>query len=102
MELGEVGEIAGQLVDPQHRLPGEVDSERSPLLEDAQHWLQVYAELLTFKRTLLRTADVHEESAPDAVVTEVRGDRPPLHAELDRLEQRHSFWERRAQELQAR
>jgi len=102
MESGEVSEIAGQLVDPEHRLPGEVDSERSPLLEDAQHWLQVYAELLTFKRTLLRTAEVHKEGAPDAVVTEVASDQTLLRAELDRLQRRHRFWERRAQELQAR
>jgi hypothetical protein len=102
MESGDVGEIAGQMVDPEHRLPGEVDSERSPLLEDAQHWLHVYAELLTFKRTLLRTAEVHKEGAPDAVVTEVSGDQTLLRAELDRLEQRHRFWESRARELQAR
>jgi len=102
MESSEVGEIPGQLVDPEHRLPGELDSERSPLLEDAQHWLQVYAELLTFKRTLLRTAEVHKEGAPDAVVAEVSGDQALLRAELDRLEQRHQFWERRAQELQTR
>jgi hypothetical protein len=102
MQSGEIGEIAGQLVDPEHRLPGEVDSERSPLLEDAQHWLQVYAELLSFKRTLLRTAEVHKEGAPDAVVTEVSADQTLLRAELGRLEQRHRFWQRRAQELQTR
>jgi hypothetical protein len=102
MEAGEVGETASQLVDPEHRLPGEVDSEGSPLLEDAQHWLQVYAELLMFKRTLLRTGDVQEEGAADAVVVEVVevvGDRT-LRGELGRLEQRHQFWERRAQELE--
>jgi hypothetical protein len=79
-----------------------VDSESSPLLEDAEHWLQVYRELLTFKRTLLRTAEVHKEGAPDAVVLEVSGDQALLRAELERLEQRHHFWERRAQKLQAR
>lgn len=102
MESGEVSEIAERLVDPEHRLPGEVDSERSPLLEDAQHWLLVYRELLTFKRTLLRTAEVHKDGASEAVATEVSGDQTLLRAELDRLEQRHHFWERRAQELQAR
>lgn len=102
MHSGEASDIAGHLVDPKHRLPGEVDSERSPLLEDAQHWLQVYAELLTFKRTLLRTAEVHKEGAPQAVVSEVSGDQAVLRAELDRLEQRHRFWEHRAHELRAR
>ncbi len=102
MQPGDVGDIAGQLVDPEHRLPGELDSERSPLLEDAQHWLQVYRELVTFKRTLLRTAEVHKEGAPDPVVGEVSDDQAVLRAELDRLEQRHRFWEQRAQDLQAR
>ncbi len=58
------------------RLPGEVDSETSPLLEDAEHWLSVYQELLTFKRTLVRTA------------------------ELERLENRHRFWQERVRQLQ--
>ena len=102
MESGDAGDIASDLMDPEHRLPGEVDSESSPLLEDAQHWLQVYRELLTFKRTLLRTAEIHKEGAPDAVVVEVSDDQTVLRAELDRLEQRQGFWERRAQQLQSR
>jgi hypothetical protein len=101
MESGNVSEMADELVDPEHRLPGEVDSERSPLLEDAQHWMHVYRELLTFKRTLLRTADIHKEGAPEAVVEEVNSDQALLRAELDRLEQRHTFWEQRAQDLRS-
>jgi hypothetical protein len=101
MESAEAGDVADELTNPEHRLPGEVDSESSPLLEDAEHWLQVYRELLAFKRTLLRTAEIHKDGAPDAVVAEVSGDQTLLRAELDRLERRHSFWERRAQELQA-
>jgi hypothetical protein len=100
MESGDVGEIANELMDPGHRLPGEVDSEGSPLLEDAQHWLQVYRELLTFKRTLMRTAEIHKDGAPDAVAKEVGDDQALLRVELDRLEQRHTFWEQRARELQ--
>ncbi len=57
------------------RLPGEMDSETSPLLEDAQHWLSVYQELLTFRRTLVPTA------------------------ELERLENRHRFWQERVRQL---
>jgi hypothetical protein len=102
MESGDVGKMAGDLMDPGHRLPGEIDSESSPLLEDAEHWLHVYRELLTFKRTLLRTAEIHEEGAPDAVVSEVSDDQALLRAELDRLEQRHDFWARRARQLQSR
>ncbi len=93
-------DIAGDLMDPDHRLPGERDSESSPLLEDAQHWLQVYGELLAFKRTLLRTAEVHKDGAPEAVVDEVSNDQVLLRSELNRLERRHRFWQDRAQELQ--
>jgi hypothetical protein len=93
-------DVAGELTDPDHRLPGERDSESSPLLEDAEHWLRVYAELLAFKRTLLRTAEVHKERAPDEVAEEVGQDEVLLRSELERLERRHSFWQARALELQ--
>lgn len=92
-------DVAEDLMDPDHRLPGEVDSESSPLLADAQHWHRVYAELLTFKRTLLRTAEVHKEGAPDPVVDEVGNDELLLRAELERLERRHQFWQARINEL---
>jgi hypothetical protein len=36
------------------------------------------------------------------VATEVTSDQTLLRAELDRLEQRHRFWQRRATELQPR
>jgi len=100
MAAGDPADLVGDLTDPDYRLPGEEDSEGSPLLEDAQHWLQVYAELLAFKRTLLRTAAVHKEGAPEPVVQEVSGDEALLRAELERLERRHRFWQDRALELQ--
>jgi hypothetical protein len=100
MGAGDPVDIVGDLMDPEHRLPGERDSEASPLLEDAQHWLNVYGELLAFKRTLLRTAEIHKEGAAEAVVAEVSGDQVLLQSELDRLERRHRFWQARALELQ--
>jgi hypothetical protein len=100
MAGGDPRNVADNLMDPEHRLPGERDSETSPLLEDARHWLQVYEELLVFKRTLLRTAEIHEEGAPEAVADEVRGDQVLLRTELQRLETRHRFWQGRVLELQ--
>lgn len=100
--MGDPLDVAGELFDPEHRLPGEQDSEASPLLEDAQHWLQVYGELLAFKRTLLRTAEVHKERAPEPVAQEVGQDEVLLRSELDRLERRHRFWQDRVHVLQAR
>jgi hypothetical protein len=99
--VGDPLELAGDLTDPEHRLPGEEESEGSPLLEDAQHWLQVYAELLRFKRTLIRTTEIHKERAPQEVVEEVSNDQVILRSELDRLVRRHRFWEERVQRLQA-
>ncbi len=93
-------EVAGDLVDPGHRLPGEQESEASLLLEDAIHWQRVYEELLAFKRTLLRTAEVHKEAAPEPVVREVSNDQVVLESELSRLERRHQFWQERVQQLQ--
>jgi len=100
MGAGDIVNMVGDLTDPEHRLPGERDSETSGLLEDAQHWLHVYGELVAFKRTLLRTAEVHKEGAPEPVVQEVSNDEALLRSELDRLEGRHRFWQERAQQLQ--
>jgi hypothetical protein len=98
--VGDPLELAGDLTNPEHRLPGEEESESSPLLEDAQHWLQVYAELLSFKRTLIRTAEVHKEAASEPVVEEVGNDQLLLESELERLIRRHRFWEERVRRLQ--
>jgi hypothetical protein len=93
-------QVAGELIDVEHRLPGEEDSEGSPLLEDAVHWQRVYQELLAFKRTLIKTAEVHAEDAPAPVAHEVDRDQAVLQGELDRLERRHEFWKDRVRELQ--
>jgi hypothetical protein len=93
-------QVAGELVDPEHRLPGEEDSEGSPLVEDAMHWQRVYEELLAFKRTLIKTVDVHADDAPAPVAPEVDRDELVLQGDLDRLERRHEFWKGRVRELQ--
>jgi hypothetical protein len=101
MGLGEPLDVAGELIDPEHRLPGEEESEGSPLLDDAMHWQRVYEELLAFKRTLIRTVEVHKQGAPAAVVHEVGNDQVVLTSELRRLERRHEFWQGRVQELRS-
>jgi hypothetical protein len=100
--MGDPLDVAENLVNPEHRLPGERESESSPLLEDAVHWQRVYEELLAFKRTLLRTAEVHKVDAPHPVVDEVSNDQVLLQSELQRLERRHQFWQDRLRELQTR
>ena len=93
-------EVAEELVDPGHRLPGEQESEGSLLVDDAMHWQRVYEELIAFKRTLIRTAEVHKEGVPEPVAHEVGSDQVILASELNRLEQRHRFWQDRLRELQ--
>lgn len=99
MGVGDPLELAEDLVDPDHRLPGERESEGSQLVDDAEHWRSVYQELLTFKRTLLSTAEVHKEDAPAPVAEEVSNDQVLLRWELERLERRHDFWQQRVRSL---
>jgi hypothetical protein len=99
---GDPLEVTDDLINPDHRLPGERESESSQLLEDAQHWLRVYTELVAFKHTLLRTAEIHKEDAPEAVAAEVSNDQAILRLELERLTRRHDFWSDRVSRLQTR
>jgi hypothetical protein len=89
MGTGDPIEVAEGAADGEQRLPGEEESQDSPLLEDALHWRRVYEELLTLERTLLRTEETHGTGA---------GRHPP-ESELRRLERRRGFWDQRVREL---
>lgn len=92
---------ADEILDPDHRLPGEEESEQSPLLDDAMHWERVYAELVGFKRDILEALESkQEETDRHAVVAEVANDRTLLEAELKRLVRRHHYWRQRVRELE--
>jgi hypothetical protein len=73
----------------------------SKQIDDAKHWLEVYTELLSFKRDLLRNTYEHMAGMQvDAARTEVRQtDELVLEAEAQRFERRRKFWEQRLQEL---
>ncbi len=89
----EAQRAAEEIIDPEHRLPGEEESEQSPLLEDAQHWEQVYAELVGFKRDLLDAMEgQREQTDHEAVTAEVEKDQTVLESELRRLTGRHQYW----------
>ena len=90
---------AEDAADESRLLPGEDSSTKQ--LDDAQHWLQVYTELLSFKRDLLRSTYEHmAEMALDDARTELRQtDELVLEAEARRFERRQKFWEQRAEEL---
>ncbi|HKF78347.1 MAG TPA: hypothetical protein VKF59_19555 [Candidatus Dormibacteraeota bacterium] len=91
MGTGDPIEVAEGTADGEQKLPGEEESEGSPLLEDALHWQRVYEELLTLERTLLRTEEADGTGAG----------RHPLESELRRLERRRGFWEQRVRELRS-
>jgi hypothetical protein len=83
-----------------HPLRGEDVDSNYP--EDAEHWIQVYNELLAFKHALLTEA--HERVAtmqPEGVEEVERTDLLVMQAEADRFRRRLDMWEKRRDELAA-
>ena len=80
------------------RMAGEsVDPER---LEDAVHWLQVYQDLLAFKRRVLESAGELAPEMEEVAREEVgKTDLTILAAEAARLERRLRFWRERVDQL---
>ncbi len=73
----------------------------SPFIEDAQHWIAVYDELLTVKRLLLDRAEEVLKGSSDDALREANVDQRLLRAQAARYEVRRSYWVRRAEELLA-
>jgi hypothetical protein len=99
-EPGEAREAAKNASDPDRLLPGE-DPE-STQLDDAEHWIKVYRELLEYKHRLLEvTEEALSELADEPARREVaQTDRAVITAERERLARRLRFWDRRLAELQ--
>ena len=93
--------IAAEAVDPSHLLEGEDPETLQP--HDAEHWVRVYSELLTFKQRLLRDAQqLAAETSSDARDQIAGSDLPVLDAQATKLILRLEFWRRRQTELRAR
>ena len=72
----------------------------TPYLEDAEHWLDVYRQLIRFKEELLKRIEDRAEELADAAAQELRNiDMPTLQAELERLRGHERYWERRRDKL---
>ena len=90
---------AGEAVDPDRLLEGEDPETRQP--EEANHWIEVYTELLTFKERAVATANQNVAQMPevDARVEARQTDLAVLEAERDRIRRRLDFWKRRHLDL---
>ena len=70
-------------------------------LDDAEHWVKVYRELLEFKRSVLATTEEHVGTMdPDASIEVQQTDLKALHAEALRFERRLVYWRGRVADLQ--
>ena len=86
-------------VEPDRLLEGE--DENTQHLDDAEHWVKVYRELLEFKRSVLATTEEHVGTMdPDASVEVQKTDLKALHAEALRFERRLVYWRGRLVEMQ--
>ena len=98
---GEAVDAALDAVEPERLLGGE--REDTPYLDDAEHWVRVYAELLDFKRALLALAHERVESMHDTAASEVEEtDLKILRAEAERFARRLDFWGDRVRVLTPR
>ncbi|SRR6266700_1675920 len=93
---------ADEAADPDRLLPGEDPTSTEP--DDARLWIDVYAELLDYKRALLQVtelklADMRDQPARREVV---ETDSVVIGAECQRFERRLDFWTRRLREARAR
>lgn len=80
----------------------EGEDPSTTYLEDAAHWVDVYAELLDVKADLLTTIDRDREGLSDEALREIEGtDRRLLEAEAERFRRRLAFWRERCDELAA-
>jgi hypothetical protein len=92
---------AEKAVDPDRLLPGEDPTSSFP--DDAQHWVEVYSELLAYKNRVLALTEeaVASMPGPAAAAEVARTDRAVIRAERDRFHRRLGYWTRRLAEMTA-
>ena len=72
----------------------------TPYLDDAEHWVSVYRELVDFKHELLGQIDQHVAGADHLQSEqEMERDRRATELELERIKLHLAFWEQRREEL---
>ena len=87
-------DAADDAVEPGRLLPGEDPSSRR--VDDAEHWIGVYEELLSFKSTLLRETEARLAEMTEPVRAEIMDtDYVIMRSERARFQRRLDFWTRR-------
>ena len=90
---------AAKAVDRHALLEGEDPDSRHP--DDADHWMNAYAELVRFKESVLHRTRAERElmTNPDSTREAGLVDLTILRAELDRYKRRLEFWAQRREEI---
>ena len=83
----------GRKNDPLRLLPGE--DPDSPYREDAEHWVEVYRELVETKSGILAKLREDRRGLDPAGQAELSHDDRVLQIELERLRVRLAAWEQR-------
>ena len=98
-EQVELEQRAHDQVDQDRLLEGEDPS--TAYIEDAAHWVTVYAEILLFKERLVDAAQggMLQMTHPVARKEATEVDLPVLLSERERLRRRLDFWQGRQREL---
>jgi hypothetical protein len=97
-EKQEGSEAGERAADPERLMSGE--DPATPYLDDAVHWLGVYGELIDFKHELIGVTKERLAHLTVSAREELTGtDLVLLQAELERLQKRRDFWQKKTQEL---
>jgi len=91
--------VLGGSDEPAAYLQAGEDVE-TPYLDDAEHWVSVYRELVDFKHEMLDQIDQHVVDA-DHVQSEqeMQRDRRATELELERIQLHLAYWQQRREEL---
>ncbi len=93
-------DLATRATDDEVLLPNE--DFGTPYLEDAQHWIAVFTELLAFKERLIAMAEEISEAMEKPGREEVEStDLVLLQAERKRFQDHLARWQQRSRELAA-
>ncbi|MFN2582982.1 MAG: hypothetical protein ABR498_09615 [Candidatus Dormibacteria bacterium] len=96
---GSVEERAARAVKQDTLLEGE--DPQSPYIDDAEHWIAVYRELIQFKESVLSStaSELAELEHREARIEAKHVDVAILAAELERFRRRLAFWQERYADL---